>query len=166
MIDLEQFEKNAKKDNLCSEYTKKWENCKSNKQFFDMGTSSKGLDYLCDSIAKGWGLSKEVLLERFKPFINGLYVNQCDGYTSCLYVGYNMELKIDTTLVGLIDCDIDIEIPEYQIAKVYCTGNNKIRVSGKGELIFICYGSKGNTRIEGTCGNMKRIDKKNRDTYE
>lgn len=166
MIDLKQYRKNARENNLCAEYSEKWDACHSNKQIVDMAFGVKGVDYLCDTIAKGWGISPEVICEKYKPFINGRYISQQNGYTSKLYCEYNGDIKCDTTLTCLIDCDVNMEIPGYLLFEVYCTGKCKINISGGGRVCFVCYGNPDDIIITGTCGNMKRINKKERDHYE
>lgn len=166
MTDLGQYRKNAKEHNLCAEYTQKWDACNSNKQYFDMATDAKGMDYLCDSIAKGWGISVDEICERFGAYINARYVTECNGYNSCLYARYKGEIEAKTTLIGLLDCDVDLAVGEDAFCEVYCSGKCDIRLSGKGRAVFVCYGNEENITISGSCGNFKRINKKNRDMYE
>ena len=166
MIDLEQYRKNARENNLCSEYSDIWDSCNSNKQIMDMCLGVKGVDFLCDSIAKNWGISPEVICSKFGKFINGKYVRDIDGYTSKIYCKYDGSVVADTTIVTLVGCNVDIRIPTNAICEVYCTEKCDIRVSGDGECVFVCYGNKDDIVISGECRNYKRINKKNRDTYE
>ena len=165
MINLEQYRENADKNNLCAEYSKTWDACKSNKQIIDMALGVKGIDYLCDTIAKGWGISPEIISERFKSFINGKYISNQKGYTSKMYCRFSGEINADTTILALIDCDVNVCLPSSGISEIYCTGVCHIHVSGKGRAVFVCYGNPDNILVTGTCENMKRINKKNRDNY-
>lgn len=166
MIDLKQYRENARENNLCSEYSEKWDSCHSNKQFVDMAFGVKGVDYLCDTIAKGWGISPDVICGRFGSFINGRYVSEQNGYTSKMYCKHTGNIKADTTLICLIDSDVVLDIPNASICEVYSTGKCKITVFGEGRAAFVCYGNPDDIVITGSCGNMKRINKKERDHYE
>ena len=163
MIDLEQYRVNASLHKMCSEYYGKWNSCHSNKQIMDMALGVKAVDFLCDSIAKGWGLSPEYISERFKNFINGKYTSEQKGYTSKMYCEFHGDVKTDTTIVTLIDCDVELQAPNWSICEVYCTGKCKVNVSGPGRVAFVCYGHPDDIVITGSCGNMKRIDKKEAD---
>lgn len=166
MVDLEQYRMNASLHKMCSEYYDKWDSCRSNKQIMDMALGVKAVDFLCDSIAKGWGISPEYITERFKSFINGRYVSEQKGYTSKMYCKHIGNVIADTTIVTLIDSDIVLNVPNISICEVYCTGKCKITVFGEGRAAFVCYGNPDDIVITGTCGNMKRINKKERDHYE
>ena len=163
MIDLEQYRVNASLHKMCSEYYGKWDSCHSNKQIMDMALGVKAVDFLCDSIAKGWGLSPEYISERFKNFINGKYTSEQNGYTSKMYCKHTGNIKADTTLICLIDSDVVLDIPNASICEVYCTGKCKITIFGEGRAAFVCYGNPYDIVITGSCGNMKRIDKKEAD---
>ena len=166
MIDLNEFRKKATKDNLCAEYTKIWDGCKSKKQLMDMCLSVKGIDYVCNAIAKGWGISPIVLVKDFGRFINGNYTAELDGYTSKLFCRFVGDIKADTTIIGLVDSVVSLEVPKNALCEVYCSGECEINLSGEGECAFVCYGDIEKTIINGTCGNFKRIDKKDRDRYD
>lgn len=166
MTTLEQYRKNAGEHNLCSEYVNIWDSCKSKKEVVDMGLGAKGIDYLCDTIAKGWGISSDVISERFKSFINGKYVSQQDGYTSKLYCNYNGNIFADTTIVGVIDSDVEIEVKDFNICEIYVTGKCHIIAKGNGRAVFICYGNPNDIEISFQNKAFKRINKKDRDRYE
>lgn len=164
MIDLEQYRINASLHKMCSEYYGKWDSCHSNKQIMDMALGVKAVDFLCDSIAKGWGLSPEYISERFKNFINGKYTSEQKGYTSKMYCEFDGSITADTTIVTLIDSVVVLNVPNTSICEVYCTGKCRIAVLGDGRAAFVCYGNPDDIVITGTCGNMKRINKKEADT--
>lgn len=165
MVDLEQYRENARANNLCDEYTDMWDSCNSNKQLVDMGFGVKGLDYLCDTIAKGWGLSPDVICDRFHNFINGRYISHQKGYTSKMYCKYEGEIKADTTAVCLIKSNVRLDIPQWAICEVFCTLDCHIEVTGEGRAIFICYGDPNSIHLCGDISKCKRINKKERDTY-
>lgn len=164
MIDLEQYRVNASLHKMCSEYYGKWDSCRSNKQIMDMALCVKAVDFLCDSIAKGWGISPEYISERFKSFINGRYVSEQKGYTSKMYCRHSGNVTADTTIITFIDSDVVLNVPKNSICEVYCTGKCKITIFGEGRAAFVCYGNPDYITITGKCGNMKRINKKEADT--
>lgn len=166
MIDLEQYRVNASLHKMCREYYGKWDSCHSNKQIMDMALGVKAVDFLCDSIAKGWGLSPEYISVRFKNFINGKYTSEQKGYTSKMYCQFDGNITADTTIVTLIDSVVELNVPNTSICEVYCAGKCRIAVLGEGRAAFVCYGNPDDIVITGTCGNMKRINKKDRDHYE
>lgn len=165
MIDIKTFRENATKENLCSEYVQKWDACGSHKQYVDLALSSKGVDYLCDSIAKGWGVSPQYVIEKFDNFINGKYVSQQEGYTSELFCLYNGDITARTTVITAIESNITITVPEYHICNIYISGKSTVNVRGKGQCVLICYGSQIETTYDETIKH-KRINKKERDKYE
>lgn len=165
MVDLKQYRENARMNNLCAEYTEKWDSCHSNKQIMDMALGVKGVDYLCDTIAKGWGISPDVICSRFGSFINGKYISHQKGYTSKMYCKFDGNITADTTIVTLIDSVVVLNVPNTSICEVYCTGKCRIAVLGDGRAAFICYGNPNDIVITGVCGNMKRLNKRNRDNY-
>lgn len=163
MIDLEQYRVNASLHKMCDEYYDRWDSCRSNKQIMDMALGVKAVDFLCDSIAKGWGISSEYISDRFKSFINGKYVSKQKGYTSKMYCKFDGDITADTTIVTLIDSVVVLNVPNTSICEVYCTGKCKITVYGEGRAAFVCYGHPGDIVIAGNCANMKRINKKEAD---
>ena len=131
-----------------------------------MALGAKGVDYLCDSIAKGWGISPIVLVKDFSHYINGNYTADFDGYTSKLFCRFVGDVLADTTIIALVDSVVSLEVPKNALCEVYCSGECEINVEGEGEAAFVCYGDPKNTIINGSCNNMKRINKKERDKYE
>lgn len=168
IIDLEQFRKNADNNNLCDEYARIWDGCKSKRQLMDMALGAKGVDYICDTIAKGWGISPEELEARFAPFINGRYVSEQKGYSSKMYCRYSGEITADTTLLCLIDTDASVYLPDNTIVEIYITGKSSVTLhGGNGRCACICYGKPSDISICSVGNvNYKLINKKERDRYE
>ena len=164
MVDLEQYRENAQSHGICREYERLWESAKSKKQIFDMALGVKAVDYICDSIAKGWGLSPEYIAKTFAPFINGKCVSNQKGYDSKLYCMYNGEVNADVSLICLINCNAKLTMPKWAVCQIYCVGDCKIDLAGDGTPIFICYGEESAIQIQGEA-SYKRINKKERDSY-
>ena len=159
MIDLEQFKENIREHGMmCEKYCESLDSFVSNKQLADIAMGVQAFDTLCIGIAEGWGISPEYICARFKNFINGKYVSEQKGYTSKLYCKYNGDIVADTTTFALIDSDVNVNIPDYAICKIYCTGKCNVNLNGGGNVILICYGNPENTVVTGTCGKIKRIN--------
>lgn len=166
MTEIQQYREDAERHNMCEEYRDRWDSCKNRKQIVDMALGVKAVDFLCDSIAKGWGIRPDAICERFEPYINGRYVSKHGGYTSKLYCDFLGNITADTTLICLICCNVNIYIPVYKICEVYCTGKCNIEVSGEGSVIFVCYGRSSNITITGNCRSIKRVNKGKSDSND
>lgn len=165
MIDLNQFRQNATADGLCSEYAMKWDNSGSKKQLIDLAFGVKGVDYICDAIAKGWGISPDYICENFSRYINGGYTYD-DGYLSQMYCRYEGDILCQVELLALIDCDATIELPEFHICQIYVTGKSKVNLIGKGQAIIISYGNPNDVVVEANeVVKFKRIFKKEKDRH-
>lgn len=165
MIDLKQFRQNATNDGLCSEYATKWDGCGSKKQLIDLAFGVKGVDYICDAIAKGWGISPSYICDNFSRYINGQYTYN-DGYQSQMYCNYQGDILCQVELLALINCDVTIEVPEYHICQIYVTGNSRINLIGKGETIVVSYGKPEDIVVSSDGVKYKRICKKEKDKHE
>ena len=87
------LKRNALRLGLCGEYKGKWDSAASKRELINMALDSNGIEFMADSIAFGWGLSKEYLLKEFGEFANGFYQCNEHGYTSEMYIGALMELS-------------------------------------------------------------------------
>ncbi len=141
MVSLEQFKENAFSRGICKEFRGKWEDGLSNKRYMDMALCVKGADYLMRAYAEGWGISKDVILSRFKAFINGKYIYDNGKYTSQLYCGFKGQIKELTTLLIVIDSEVEIELPEHYMIEVCVTGKeSKVIVRGGTFVRMYIYG--------------------------
>lgn len=163
MVTLEDFLENAQVEGICDEYRDDVVNCGSKKQLMDIALSAKGSDYLCDAIAKGWGASPQEISKRFAPYINGKYTLD-KGYTSTMYCQYNGSIVCETTLLTLIECNIEVEIPEYHVCEIYACGKCNISVTGKGQVLVVTYGNPNDVVLRPDMDiRCKRLRKKERD---
>lgn len=141
MVTFEKFKEEALQRGVCADFKEKFVSCRSKKQLMDMALNIKGLEYLCDAITKGWGISADVISTRFAPYINGGYKYESPkGYTSemyCCCVGE--EVKCRSTALCLIDCDITLKIPNNCMCEVYVVGKCKIKVESEGRVFFVVY---------------------------
>jgi hypothetical protein len=167
MVDLKQFRENARLDGLCAEYTEKWDSCQSKKQLMDMCLGVKGLDYICDAVAKGWGISPSILAEKFKNYINGRYVFNNGVYTTKMYCLYDGEINCDTTAVSIIESNANVIVPKNALVEIYLTGKTNITLGGLGRCVLIIYGDNVSYTVdEKTNVRYKVIIKKSKDNYD
>ena len=74
----------------------------------DLALSARGIYFVAKAIAEGWGISASEICREFKPFLNGKYVRDKDGYTSAVYCSDGKEncvVKIDATTTALLVID-------------------------------------------------------------
>lgn len=139
---LEQFKNNAEQHGICGDYHNRWDRCCSNKQLIDLALCSEGLEYLCISIANGWGLSPNYISERFKFFINNAYISEQKGYSTKLFCQYFGNIIADTTAICVIDSNANIYIPKNHICKIYLSGVSEVVISGEGQGLVACFGEE------------------------
>lgn len=168
MIGVRKFRENAEKHGVCKEYAARWDGCMNKKQLIDLALTSQGMDYMCDAIAKGWGVSKEVLSENFARYINGKYIHDDDeGYTSEMYCEYGGIAFARSSAVVFVNCLCEVETEKDSITRVYATGECDLRFVGEGEVILVAYGEKNDiTATKDKSVKMKRIQKRKADGCE
>lgn len=143
-----QFRENANKYGVCSEYSQRWYNCQSKKQLADLGLSVQGIEYLCESISRGWGLSPEILSKQFSKYINGAYVFDNNSYTTKMYCCFDGSVISDTTALCIISSNVEINVPERAFSEVFITGKSNVKISGSGRCSIVVYGDSVVLSIE------------------
>lgn len=141
-VDLLTLKRNALMMGLCGQYKSKWDGCKTKRELVNMALDSNGIEFMADSIAFGWGLGKEYLQREFGEFMNGFYQCREKGYTSEMYIGAHGVLSVKSTLllVGYCD-DLEIEIPEHSVCRIYVCGGSRVRIENKGNVEVYEYGA-------------------------
>lgn len=157
MDELATFKSRALRHGVCASYLDKWDAACSKKQIADMALSVQGAEYVCQSMAEGWGISPGYIANDFGSYINGRYKAANDGYTSRVYCKYNGKITVDATLIIIIDSIADIDVPPNAMCEVFCCGPCRLAISGGGRATFVCYG--GDVALSGRCGRMKVINK-------
>lgn len=140
MNDLLSFKRNAMMLGLCNSYRDKWDSATSKEALMGIATDSKGMDMIADSISNGWGLSSSYIVKNFSDYINGKWQRNKDGYTSEMYVLYNNDITIRSTLTLLVDCECDVVVGKNVIAEIYLSGKSKVNISCEGHCYVIRYG--------------------------
>lgn len=166
MIDLKRYRENAQLHGMCSEYSLIWDSCMNKKQIMDMALGCKALDFLCDSIGKGWGISPERISSQFSSFINGKYTSFQKGYDSEMYCRYEGEITLRTTVLGLIECRCTIVVPKNSVCRIFITKNSDITVKGEGRCVCVCYGTEDEIKVNIGNSQTKIIHKLERDSNE
>lgn len=149
MVNLEQFRENARKERICDRYAESWDRAGSKRVLMDLALSAQGADFVCDGIAKGWGISSCEIVKRFGKYINGRYVyGDASGYSSVMYCGYEGSIDVETTLVVLIDSDVVLSVPDWHVCDVYASGSVSLSIVGGGRVRLIAYGDAGDVVVE------------------
>lgn len=145
MVTLEQFKENAKSHGIC-DMLDDWNSARSKKALMDVALSIRGIEYLARAISEGWGISPNVIKEEFKPFLNGRYKRQKDGYSSSIYCGEQGDIVIDTTATLVIDFTGVIVVPSNVVCEIYLAKSD-IEISGQGTAKIYTYKSSVVTYI-------------------
>lgn len=149
MVNLEQFRENARMERICDRYADSWDSACSKKGLMDLALTSQGLDFLCDGIVKGWGISVDEIRRRFGKYINGRYVYEDEsGYTSVMYCGYEGSIDVESTLVALIDSDVVLFVPDWHVCDIYASGKVSVSIVGGGRVRLIAYGDAGDVVVD------------------
>ena len=139
MVTLEQFKENAKQHGIC-EMLDDWNNARSKKALMDVALSIRGIEYLARAISEGWGISPSVINDEFKPFLNGRYKRQMDGYSSSIYCRERGDIVIDTTATLIIDFTGVIVVPSNMVCEIYLC-NSGVEIVGEGKAKIYTYKS-------------------------
>lgn len=143
MSDLLEFKRKAKALGLCKEYTDKWDKCESKEDLIKTVLDSNGVEFLCDGVQFKWGLTPQFIKESFSEFINGKYLCQNPkGYSVELFCNHIGEIQARSTILVLINCNVEIYIPKDAFVKIYFCMKSAARLHNKGKVLIIAYGKK------------------------
>ncbi len=149
--ELLKLKRNAVMLGLCGQYKDLWNGCKSKKDLIDTAIDVNGIEFMADSIAFDWGLSKEFILTEFGEYINGKYQRNRDGYSSELCAGVkNNTISVRSTLNLFAYCDdVTIFIPEGRFCRIYLAKCSNVHIKNDGKFELVVYGECGNIVIDG-----------------
>ena len=160
MVTLNQFRHNANENGICEDKARVWDNCGNKKDLMDLALSAQGLDYVANAVGKGWGISPNVIKDKFGSFNNGRYVyNSPTGYRTAMYCGYKGKVLCELTALLIIDSDIELELPSYAICELYVTGKSTITLRGGGRCKVRAYGVSDDIKVTNYGVDYRRIDK-------
>ena len=143
------FKRNAVLLGLCDEYKAAWNSVKSRKDLVDLALDANGVKFMAESVAEGWGLSKEYILENFGDYVNEGYVRDKGGYTSKMYVDYGGDIFQLATLNLLVGCNTSVLVPEGSVCKIYVCGMSDVRISCVGKCYVYVYGGYNVVKYSG-----------------
>ena len=156
MNDLLTFKRNALVLGLCTGYKDKWDNAKTKEELMDMALDANGVEMLADACAFSWGMDIPYMKRAFSDYINGKWKRSKDGYSSCLYVGYNGQIEQSCTLTTILASNVTFHVPKYHICKLYVGGCTEVNITGEGECYVYSYGEN---KVTGHFKQLKFITK-------
>lgn len=124
---------------ICEKYKDSVCDAKSKKELFDIACCIDGAEFLAEKAQKGNGLPVETMEAEFKNFINGRYkavYKDEDGkqlYTSCMYIGIDNSIVVDTTVTVLFGCKCTVEIPYNKVAILVLGYGSDILINNNAE---------------------------------
>lgn len=129
----------AKRIGVCKEYADKVDNAGSKKAFMEIALSAGALPWVSEMIARG-ELLADTISKEFKPFNNGAYTRDKDGYTSQMYcLPECVEIAIGSTTTLIIDFKGVIKI-DRPICELYIC-NSDVTIVGCGRGVAYLYNS-------------------------
>lgn len=156
MNDLLSFKRNAVLLGICGEYKEKWDSAAGKEELMDMALDSNGVEMLSDACAFGWGMDIQYMERTFSDYINGRWRRGKDGYTSCLYVGFDGVIEQDCTLTTVLDSRVEFHVPKGSVCKLYVGGGTEANITGEGFCYVYSY---GDNKVTGSFKQMNRITK-------
>ena len=149
MSNILRFKRNAILLGLCGKYKNLWDACSSKSELVRLALDGNGIEFMSDSIAFGWGLSRDYLMKEFGEFMNGAYRCQERGYTSEMYVGAHGVASVSSTLVLVAYCDgLELLVPAHMACKVYVCGGSGVRIESRGRLELYVYGTDNDVAVD------------------
>lgn len=161
---LNEFRESARRENLCAEFSQKWDSCRNKKQLMDLILNIKGVDYVSDAYNRGYGMTSKDYQELFPQFINGKYTYD-DGYTSQFYCLYDSKIHFDSDIMLIMDCDMEISCIDGKIHEIYASGVCNLHLTGKGRIYIFAYCNPSDITVTGDADYSIRI-KQERDDHE
>ena len=148
--ELLKLKRNAVILGLCGQYKSIWDGCKSKKDLIDTAIDANGIEFMADSIAFDWGLSKEFILSEFGEYINGKYQRMRDGYSSELYVGAESNtISVRSTLNLFAYCDgVTTFVPNGCFCRIYLVKCHNAHIKNDGKFELVVYGECSNITID------------------
>lgn len=127
---------------ICDRYRKEWEQVTNRKELADMMLSIQGADFVCASVAGGWGVTKETMMLTLFDFANGNYIRKRDGYETELYMGAdNRRVDVRSTLyIVLFSDNMEIYVPKGKAVNIYVAGCRNVDVTCDGVAYIVNYG--------------------------
>ena len=159
MVGLLDFKRIAIEHGICDKYREKWDSCKYKRDIVKIATDAQGVEFFADSIAFGWGLSKEYILREFSAFINGNYLVIENGYTSEMFIDApQANIKPRSTISLFAWCNCTLTLRKGFIGKIYVCGGSNITIKGEEGAKCELYVIGNDNTIKITDVDVKRTD--------
>jgi len=156
--ELLNMKRNALMLGLCGEYRSKWDGAGSDRDLMDIALDVNGVEFICEGVTDGWGLTPEYIRNRFGGYVNGRYVRSKDGYTSEMLCCFDeSEFRQRSTITTIIACNTEVIVPRCCISKIYVCGGSKLTLLCDGICELYVYGRDNEIKIHG-CGRVNRTD--------
>ena len=100
----------------------------------NLSMMQQSLPYFVTACYNGLGLTKEYIKEKFKDYINGRVLNDCDGvsgYTYALYVDWDYEndLEINTDVASIMwTVGANIVVPQTKAPTIYISNRSNVHL--------------------------------------
>lgn len=120
---------------LCKEYFDKLNNAKSKKALIDLALDANGLSWTAEAVVKE-ELPIEVIANDFKPFLNGKYVREADGFTSALFCDFDGEIRVTTTCALIIGYKGIVRV-DRPIAELYLANSDVTILANEGSKVNV-----------------------------
>lgn len=113
---------------ICSKYSELIRNANTDNDIIDISLEVQPLEVITASVDTAWGLDSEYCINRFHPFLNGNYVlsKHHKGYSSEMFIRYNGDINLRTTVLSVISSNTDIYVQDNDVCMIYIGGKNNL----------------------------------------
>lgn len=154
-----EFKQKAFRMGICDRYRQEWARVSDYKGLADMMMTIQGADFICASVANGWGLTKEQMLFALYDFANGNYVRRTKGYECELFLAYDGKITVKSTLyIVLYSEDVEIYVPRYRATNIYIAGCKNVKINCDGVAYIVNYGDCNINVVRGNSETVKIAD--------
>lgn len=146
MDDLMNYYKMSLLNGLCEEYKSEWQGCHGDEEkLMRLALRQQSIPHLVTYAVNGRGVTKELLLSRFKDYVNGHVFNNCDcvdGYTYSMFVDYpyDNDIRLEVDVSVYMWCrDTYVTVPMTKCPLLYVSNHSDIHLSLDGYSTVIIY---------------------------
>lgn len=142
----------AVRHGLCGEYLGMWNAAESSEELMMLATDANGLPFLAEAFADEWAITESAAQRMFGGYINGNWQANHGGYTSEIWLGVRTGQRFVLRSTGtlVVNCDMELEVPDRRIRRVYISGRSNIRVMCVGTALILVYGKNAEVSVDGS----------------
>ena len=135
-------------DPLCADYKTRWRKCGTDKEkLVRMVMNQQALAFFHAHCFRGFGLSKEYILDSFADYINGKYTGTDvdgveGGYKTQLYAGFGGDVSETLDVVSFQWCKITpFVVPQCKAIKMYvgCSSEVHLECEGYNSIVVMLF---------------------------